>query len=88
MNTPINTYQNIQAEAERDRAERISAALEVDALIQRNRRIDAAPDDDDLAGWTEAAWFFTGWTAFMGLSFWLAFTASGHALLAAIWGVS
>ena len=63
---------------ELDRTGHMCAALEVDSLLHRNRRTDAAPDDDDLAEWGVAAWFCTGYAAVMGLVCWIAFTPTGR----------
>ena len=72
---------------ELDRNRQLCAALEVDALMYRNRRTDAAPDDDDLAEWGVAARFCTGYAAVMGVACWVAFTPTGRAALNALRGM-
>ena len=70
-----------------DRNRQLCAALEVDALMHRMRRTDAAPDDDDLVDWTATAWFCIGYAAVMGLACWIAFTPSGRAAFNALRGM-
>ena len=72
---------------ELDRTGHMCAALEVDALLHRMRRTDAAPDDDELADWTAPAWFCTGYAAVLGLACWIAFTPTGRAALNALRGM-
>ena len=72
---------------ELDRNRQLCAALEVDALLHRIRRTDAAPDDDDLAEWAALAWFCAGYAAVLGMACWIAFTPSGRAAFNALRGL-
>lgn len=72
---------------ELDRNRQLCAAAEVDALLYRNRRTDAEPDDDDLAEWGVAAWFCICYAAVLGLVCWIAFTPSGRAAFNALRGI-
>ncbi len=53
---------------ELDRNGQLCAALEVDALMYRNRRTDAAPDDDGPQSWHDAAPFLIS----MVIGLWIA----------------
>ena len=72
---------------ELDRNRQLCAALEVDALLHRMRRTDAAPDDAQRAEWVALACFCAGYAAVMGMACWIAFTPSGRAAFNALRGL-